>query len=78
MVNVCKQQKHINVNDLVLILIAIIIYQRDTYFVIRGLLLSDLNELAKDMIENLLDFVDTYGFIRKYFISFLVELIFAN
>lgn len=40
--------------------------QRDTYFVIRGLLLSDLDGLAKDMIQNLLDFVETYGFMRKY------------
>ena len=51
--------------------ITFIIYQRDTYFVVRGLLLSDLDELAKDMIENLLDFVDTYGFMRKYSISSL-------
>lgn len=41
-----------------------IIY-RDTYFVIQGLLLSDLDSLARDMIQNLLDFVDTYGFMRK-------------
>jgi alpha,alpha-trehalase len=38
---------------------------RDTYFVIQGLLLSDLDDLARDMIQNLLDFVDIYGFMRK-------------
>ncbi|KAI8145777.1 Six-hairpin glycosidase-like protein [Fennellomyces sp. T-0311] len=48
-------------------------YYWDTYFVIRGLLLSDLDDLAKDMIENLLDFVDTYGFVpngaRIYYLN---------
>ncbi|KAG2222884.1 hypothetical protein INT45_013515 [Circinella minor] len=50
-------------------------YYWDTYFVIRGLLLSDLNELAKDMIENLLDFVDTYGFMRKSQPPLLTEMV---
>ncbi|KAI9495598.1 Six-hairpin glycosidase-like protein [Zychaea mexicana] len=48
-------------------------YYWDTYFVIRGLLLSGLDELAKGMIENLLDFVDTYGFMpngaRIYYLN---------
>lgn len=57
---------------------------RDSYFVIRGLLLSGLNEQAKDMIDNFLEFVDTYGFIpngaRIYYLNrsqppFLVEMI---
>lgn len=38
---------------------------RDSYFVIKGLLLSDQVETAKDMILNFFDFVETYGFIRK-------------
>jgi alpha,alpha-trehalase len=40
-------------------------YYWDSYFVIEGLLQSGLNSLALDMIENFLDFVDTYGFMRK-------------
>lgn len=39
---------------------------RDSYFVIKGLLLSDQVEMAKNMIENFFDFVERYGFIRKY------------
>lgn len=37
---------------------------RDSYFVIEGLLYSELDEIAKGMIENFLDFVETYGFLR--------------
>ncbi|KAI9250995.1 Six-hairpin glycosidase-like protein [Phascolomyces articulosus] len=48
-------------------------YYWDTYFAIRGLLLSDLDDLARDMLDNLLDFVDTYGFIpngaRIYYLN---------
>lgn len=39
---------------------------RDSYFVIRGLLVSELHNEAKDMLLNFLDFVEEYGFIRKY------------
>lgn len=42
-------------------------YYWDSYFVIRGLLLSDMDSLARGMIENFLDFVDTYGFMRKLY-----------
>lgn len=57
---------------------------RDSYFVIRGLLISELNDMAKDMIDNFLDFVETYGFIpngaRIYYLNrsqppFLTEMI---
>ncbi|ORY93580.1 Six-hairpin glycosidase-like protein [Syncephalastrum racemosum] len=59
-------------------------YYWDSYFVIRGLLLSELNDLAKDMLENFLDFVEEYGFIpngaRIYYLNrsqppFLTEMI---
>ncbi|KAI8069147.1 glycoside hydrolase [Gongronella butleri] len=59
-------------------------YYWDSYFVIRGLLLSDLNEMARNMIENFLDFVDTYGFMpngaRIYYLNrsqppFLTEMV---
>jgi hypothetical protein len=40
------------------------IWYRDSYFVIEGLLYSELNDVAKGMIENFLDFVETYGFLR--------------
>lgn len=38
---------------------------RDSYFVIRGLLVSELHNEAKDMLLNFLDFVEEYGFMRK-------------
>ncbi|CAO3637835.1 unnamed protein product [Cunninghamella echinulata] len=48
-------------------------YYWDSYFVIRGLLLSDMDSLARGMIENFLDFVDTYGFMpngaRIYYLN---------
>ncbi|KAI8086001.1 trehalase, partial [Halteromyces radiatus] len=59
-------------------------YYWDSYFVIEGLLQSGLNSLALDMIENFLDFVDTYGFMpngaRIYYLNrsqppFLVEMV---
>ena len=40
-------------------------YYWDSYFVIKGLLLSDQIDLARNMIENMFDFVQKYGFIRK-------------
>lgn len=39
---------------------------RDSYFVIEGLLYSELDGIAKGMIENFLDFVETYGFLRMW------------
>ncbi|KAI7865437.1 trehalase [Spinellus fusiger] len=59
-------------------------YYWDSYFVIKGLLLSNLNDLAKGMIENFLDFVNLYGFVpngaRIYYFNrsqppFLVEMV---
>ncbi|KAI9033627.1 Six-hairpin glycosidase-like protein [Phycomyces nitens] len=59
-------------------------YYWDSFFVIKGLLLSNQNELAKSMIENFLDFIQEYGFIpngaRIYYLNrsqppFLVEMI---
>ncbi|ORY99570.1 glycoside hydrolase [Absidia repens] len=59
-------------------------YYWDSYFVIEGLLKSGLNSLALDMIENFLDFVDTFGFMpngaRIYYLNrsqppFLAEMV---
>ncbi|KAI8343199.1 trehalase [Chlamydoabsidia padenii] len=59
-------------------------YYWDSFFVIEGLLQSGLNSLALDMIENFLDFVDTYGFMpngaRIYYLNrsqppFLTEMV---
>ncbi|OAD65410.1 glycoside hydrolase family 37 protein [Phycomyces blakesleeanus NRRL 1555(-)] len=59
-------------------------YYWDSFFVIKGLLLSNQNELAKGMIENFLDFIQEYGFIpngaRIYYLNrsqppFLVEMV---
>ncbi|KAJ8655863.1 hypothetical protein O0I10_008527 [Lichtheimia ornata] len=59
-------------------------YYWDSYFVIRGLLVSELHNEAKDMLLNFLDFVEEYGFIpngaRIYYLNrsqppFLVEMI---
>ncbi|CAO3591104.1 unnamed protein product [Absidia cylindrospora] len=59
-------------------------YYWDSYFVIEGLLQSGLDSLARDMIENFLDFVDTYGFMpngaRIYYLNrsqppFLTEMV---
>lgn len=40
-------------------------YYWDSYFVIKGLLLGDQIDLARNMLENFFDFVERYGFIRK-------------
>ncbi|ORY02114.1 glycoside hydrolase [Basidiobolus meristosporus CBS 931.73] len=49
------------------------IYYWDTYFVLEGLLLGDLNTISKDMILNFLDIVDEYGFMpngaRVYYLN---------
>ncbi|CAJ0919672.1 18277_t:CDS:10 [Entrophospora sp. SA101] len=49
------------------------IYYWDGYFIIEGLLLSELYDLAKGMIENYLILVETYGFIpngsRIYYLN---------
>ncbi|KAI8377911.1 trehalase [Radiomyces spectabilis] len=59
-------------------------YYWDSFFVIKGLLLSDLDHLAKNMIENFLDFVDIVGFMpngaRIYYLNrsqppFLTEMV---
>ncbi|OBZ88799.1 Trehalase [Choanephora cucurbitarum] len=48
-------------------------YYWDTYFVIRGLLLSSQNELAKNMLENFFDLIEKHGFIpngpRIYYLN---------
>ncbi|GAA5807984.1 hypothetical protein MFLAVUS_001365 [Mucor flavus] len=48
-------------------------YYWDSYFVIKGLLLSDQIDMAKNMILNFFDFVETYGFIpngaRIYYLN---------
>ncbi|KAG2194897.1 hypothetical protein INT47_010639 [Mucor saturninus] len=48
-------------------------YYWDSYFVIKGLLLSDQVEMARNMILNFFDFVETYGFIpngaRIYYLN---------
>ncbi|ORY08311.1 glycoside hydrolase [Basidiobolus meristosporus CBS 931.73] len=45
----------------------------DTYFVLEGLLLGELNTISKDMILNFLDIVDEYGFMpngaRVYYLN---------
>ncbi|KAI7856664.1 Six-hairpin glycosidase-like protein [Circinella umbellata] len=59
-------------------------YYWDSYFVVRGLLLSELYDVAKDMILNFLDYVEEYGFIpngaRIYYLNrsqppFLIEMV---
>ncbi|KAK9759682.1 hypothetical protein K7432_017059, partial [Basidiobolus ranarum] len=49
------------------------IYYWDTYFVVEGLLLSELPGTAKNMIENFLDLIDKYGFMpngaRIYYLN---------
>ncbi|RCH82276.1 hypothetical protein CU097_001896 [Rhizopus azygosporus] len=48
-------------------------YYWDSFFVIKGLLLSDQDTLARNMIENFFDFIDEYGFIpngaRIYYLN---------
>ncbi|KAI8140238.1 Six-hairpin glycosidase-like protein [Fennellomyces sp. T-0311] len=59
-------------------------YYWDSYFVIRGLLLSELHDTVKDMLLNFLDFVEEYGFVpngaRIYYLNrsqppFLIEMV---
>ncbi|KAI8636219.1 trehalase [Parasitella parasitica] len=48
-------------------------YYWDSFFVIKGLLLGDQIDLARDMIENFFDFVKRYGFVpngaRIYYLN---------
>ncbi|KAG1148244.1 hypothetical protein G6F37_003514 [Rhizopus arrhizus] len=48
-------------------------YYWDSFFVIKGLLLSEQVSLARDMIENFFDFIDRYGFVpngaRIYYLN---------
>lgn len=48
-------------------------YYWDTYWIVKGLLLSDMTDTAKGMIENLLTVVDQYGFMpnggRVYYLN---------
>ncbi|CAG8648231.1 10307_t:CDS:2, partial [Dentiscutata heterogama] len=48
-------------------------YYWDSYFVIEGLLVSGLYESVNDMIQNFLDWIDTYGFVpngsRIYYLN---------
>lgn len=39
------------------------IYYWDTYWVIRGLLVSGMRQTAKGMVENLLQLVEDFGFV---------------
>lgn len=62
------------------------IYYWDSYWVIRGLLISEMKETSRGMIENMLSFVKRYGFVpngsRVYYLnrsqppllSFMVKL----
>nr|CAB3267232.1 trehalase-like [Phallusia mammillata] len=47
------------------------LYYWDTYWVIRGLLISDMASTVRDILQNLLGFVETYGFVpngaRNYY-----------
>lgn len=49
------------------------IYYWDSYFVIKGLIISEMTETARGMIENLLSLVKRYGFIpngsRVYYLN---------
>eukprot|EP00437_Effrenium_voratum_P008531 CAMPEP_0181429548 /NCGR_PEP_ID=MMETSP1110-20121109/17259_1 /TAXON_ID=174948 /ORGANISM="Symbiodinium sp., Strain CCMP421" /LENGTH=545 /DNA_ID=CAMNT_0023552825 /DNA_START=51 /DNA_END=1687 /DNA_ORIENTATION=- len=48
-------------------------YYWDTYWIVRGLLLSGMNETAKGVTENLLDYVRAFGFVpnggRVYYLD---------
>lgn len=48
-------------------------YYWDSYWIVKGLLLSDMTDTAKGMIENLLSVVDHYGFMpnggRVYYLN---------
>ncbi|CAG8703298.1 38655_t:CDS:2, partial [Gigaspora margarita] len=49
------------------------IYYWDSYFVIEGLLVSELYEIASNMIQNFLDLIEIYGFVpngsRVYYLN---------
>ncbi|KAI9637637.1 Six-hairpin glycosidase-like protein [Dioszegia hungarica] len=49
------------------------IYYWDTFWILEGLLKSELYTYATDVILNFMDFIDTYGFIpnggRKYYLN---------
>jgi len=49
------------------------VYYWDTYWIIRGLLTCDMVDTAKGMVENLLDFVNRFGFVpngsRRYYLN---------
>lgn len=48
-------------------------YYWDTYWIVQGLLASDMYETAKGVVQNLLDFVEIYGFVpngsRIYYLT---------
>lgn len=48
-------------------------YYWDTYWIVKGLLLSDMLETARGMVENLLSMVERYGFVpnggRIYYLN---------
>ncbi|OLQ08415.1 Trehalase [Symbiodinium microadriaticum] len=48
-------------------------YYWDTYWIVRGLLLSGMNDTAKGVVENLLDYVRQFGFVpnggRVYYLD---------
>ncbi|OQR89487.1 trehalase [Achlya hypogyna] len=48
-------------------------YYWDSYWIVLGLLKSDMAETAKGVVQNLLDFVDAYGFVpnggRIYYLN---------
>ncbi|RKO96302.1 glycoside hydrolase, partial [Caulochytrium protostelioides] len=48
-------------------------YYWDTYWIVLGLLASDLHQIAIDMVENMLDVVETFGFFpnggRIYYLN---------
>lgn len=49
------------------------LYYWDTFWIVRGLLISNMPDTARDMIENLLYLVETYGYIpngsRLYYLG---------
>ncbi|WWD19226.1 hypothetical protein CI109_103684 [Kwoniella shandongensis] len=49
------------------------IYYWDSYWILEGLLSSELYDYAWDLLENFMDLIDTYGFLpnggRKYYLN---------
>lgn len=43
------------------------LYYWDTFFVFEGLALSEMHETMFGMIENFMDYVDKFGFMRRCF-----------